>query len=148
MNPKINIVSKEKYERLISTSDYYFIRRTLMRLPIETKLQALEVSALKWKIMSINPSLDTSSLTKIGHSMRTCGLCVFFSENFTNTDSVACNECYKFTEFNKGIVCFKEFDDWLDYSERQASPLQLRKKAVAVYNLIIKALERQGETQC
>ena len=75
---KINICSKEKYDRLISTSDHHFIKRTLMQLTIETKLQALEASALKWKILSTNTSLDTNSLTKIGHNMCTCGLCVFF----------------------------------------------------------------------
>lgn len=149
MNPKINIVSKEKYDRLISTSDCHFINRTLMRLSIETKLQALEASALKWKILSTNPCLDTISLTKIGHTMNTCGLCMFFSKN-RSEDSLSyfCTECLEFTKFDEAPVCFKEYDDWLDYSEKQASPSQLRKKAVAVHNSMIEALERQGETQC
>lgn len=69
----------------------------------------------------------------------------FFSKN--RSTYYFCTECLEFTKFDKAPVCFREYDDWLDYSGKQASPPQLRKKAVVVYNSMIKALERQYEEE-
>lgn len=138
---KITIVPHKEYEALMKGDNFSIIHDVLRSLSVETETQALELSLLKWKILSENKNLSSKDMYYIGANTMSCGLCRLYEYD--------CLECYKFTGFkmDKKKVCFREYDDWLSkVSNSFMTPKSaMRKKAQRVHDVLYDCYKKHAE---
>ena len=104
-NPTPYLLLDSEYRILSTTKNVKSIIDKLEYLCsfVKSEKRALTVSLLKWTILTENEKLDLNSQFKLGTSMSTCGLCHFFGN--------ICEECHKFTGFNKRLTVDEEDDE-------------------------------------
>lgn len=140
MNQNLISLPKDQYDLVMSKPKAEVISLVLSTfIPVETEMDALKVSILKWKILSENEHLSKKGMYRMGTDTSCCGLCTFYS--------MKCKLCCEWTGLKLNAVCFKEFDDWLSkVSNSFMTPKSaMRKKAQRVHDVLYDCYKKHAE---